>query len=331
MTPPIRKALHPLASLALALLGAASLVACGGSSSAGSSSDTATPAQRHAAADKRIAQATGPNSAARSARIDGTIGLNLKGFSNFEGPIDITVGGAYNLPDGEDVPELNLDVALGLNSGVFGGGIVVAGEKGYITLGSTGYKLPDAISQVLVAPAREAKNGLTKTGAMFYINPQDWQMKARVVGNEMVAGEPTVKITADVLVDVALNDLAKLFDFLTLIHVTEAVGLPTKLTPKMKAAFLLSVKDVKGAVWVGENDHVLRKAHITGKLVVAKENRETLLGTKGGSLDATINISEVGEPHEISAPTQLDPYANLQLSLRALAEAAGIKAKKDGQ
>ena len=290
-----------------------------------------TPAQSHAEADKIIAQATGANEAARSARIDGTIGLNLKGFSNFHGPIDITVDGAYNLPDGEDVPELNLDVALGLNSGVFGGGIVVAGEKGYITLGSTGYKLPDSISKVLVAPAREAKNGLTKTGAMFHINPQDWQTKARVIGNETIAGEPTVKITADVLVDVALNDLAKLFDFLTLIHVTEAVGLPTKLTPRMKGAFLASVRDVKGVVWVGRDDHVLRKAHITGKLVVAKRNRKALLGTRGGSLDATINISQVGDPQKISAPTQLDPYANLQLSLKALAEAAGIKARKDAR
>jgi hypothetical protein len=319
------KALVPLA-LGLLALGTAG---CGGGDS--SSGESSSPAERHAAAEKIIAQATGPNPAARAARIDGTIGLDVKGFKNFEGPIEITVNGFYNLPDGEEVPELNLDVALGLNGGIFGGGIVVAGEKGYITLGSTGYKLPDAISKVLVAPAREAKNGLTKTGAMFYINPQDWQTKARVIGEETVAGEPTVKLTADVLVDVALNDLAKLFDFLTLIHVTEAVGLPTKITPKMKAAFLLSVRNVKAVVWVGRDDHVLRKAHVTGKLVVAKENRKTLLGTRSGTLDATVNISRVGESHEISAPTQLDPYADLQLSLAALAESAGIKAEKDAR
>ena len=214
---------------------------------------------------------------------------------------------------------------------MFGGAIVVAGEKGYIKLGDTGYKLPDSISKVLVAPAREAKNGLTKTGAMFYINPQDWQMNARIIGEETVAGEPTVKMTADVLLNVALSDLAKLFDFLTLIHVTQAVGLPTEITPKMRAAFLRSVKDVNAVVWMGKDDHVLRKVHVTGKLVVAKENRKTLLGARSGTLDATVNISEVGDPHEISAPTQLDPYADLQLSLAALAEAAGIKADEDAR
>lgn len=315
-------------SLALGVVGAASLIACGGSSSSSSSAGE-TPAQRHAAAERIIAQATGPNEAARSARIDGTIGLNVKGFMNFEGPIEITVNGFYNLPDGEDVPELDLDVALGLNSGIFGGGIVVAGEQGYITLGSTGYKLPDSISKVLVAPAREAKNGLTKTGAMFHINPQDWQMNARVIGEEEIAGEPTVKLTADVLLNVALSDLAKLFDFLTLIHVTEAVGLPTEITPKMRAAFLRSVKDVDAVVWVGKDDHVLRQVRVTGRLEVAKKHRKTLLGARSGTLDAKINISEVGDPQEISAPTQLDPYANLQLSLKALAEAAGVKVDED--
>ena len=44
-----------------------------------------------------------------------------------------------------------------------------------------------------------------------------------------------------------------------------------------------------------------------------------------------MNISEVGDPQEISAPTQLGRYADLQLSLEALAEAAGVKAEKDGR
>ena len=322
------KVLAPVASLALGLL-AAGLVACGGSSSSSSSSQT--PAQRHAAADKIIEQAAGVNPAAQSGRIDGTIRLNVNGFGRFEGPIDINANGVYNLPDGEDVPELDLDVSLGLDSGVLGGAIVVAGEQGYIKLGSTGYKLPAAISEVLVAPAREAKNGLTKTAAMFYINPQDWQMNARVLGEEEVAGEPTVKLTADILVNVALSDLAKLVDFLTLIHVTQALGLPTEITPKMRAAFLRSVKDVSGVVWVGKDDHVLRKARVTGKMVVSKRDRKTLLGLRGGTLDATVNVSEVGDPQEISAPTRLGRYADLQLSLAALAEAAGVKADEAGR
>lgn len=302
----------------LALLGTAALAACGGSSTTSSS-----PAERHAAAEKIIAQATGVNEAARSGRIDGSVLLEVKGIPRFRGPIELTANGVFNLPDGADVPELDLDVGVSLNSGVLGGAIVVADDTGYIKLGNAGYKLPASISKSLVAPAREAKNGLTKTGAMFYINPQNWQMNARVVGEESIAGEATEKITADVLVNVALSDLSKLLDFLTKIGVPQALGLPTKLTPKMRAAFLRSVTDVNGVVWVGKDDHVLRKAHVTGRMVVAKADRKVLLGATSGKLDATVNISQVGEPQKISAPTQIDSYADLRLSLDALAEAAG--------
>ena len=302
----------------LALLSTAALAACGESST-----KTSSPAASHAAAEKIIAQATGVNEAARSGRIDGSVLLEVKGVPRFAGPIELTANGVYNLPDGEDVPELDLDVGVSLNGGVLGGAIVVAGETAYIKLGNAGYKLPASISKTLIAPAREAKNGLTKTGAMFYINPQDWQMNARIIGEESIAGEPTQKITADVLVNVALSDLSKLLDFLTQIGVPQALGLPTELTPKMRAAFLRSVTGVHGVVWIGKDDHVLRKAHVTGTMVVAKEDRKLLLGATSGRLEATLNISQVGEPHKISAPTQIDSYADLRLSLDALAEAAG--------
>lgn len=302
----------------LALLGAAALAACGESSNKASS-----PAESHKAAEKIIAQAVGPNEAARSGRIDGSVLIEVKGVPRFKTPIELTANGVYNLPAGEDVPELDFDVGVSMNDGVLGGAIVVNDETGYIKLGNAGYQLPADISKSLVAPAREAKNGLTKTGAMFYINPQDWQMNARVIGEENIAGEPTEKITADVLVNVALNDLSKLLDFLTKIGVPQALGLPTKLTPKMKAAFLRSVTDVNGVVWIGKDDHVLRKAHVTGEMVVAKEDQKTLLGATSGKLEATLNISQVGEPQKISAPKQIDRYADLRLSLDALAEAAG--------
>ena len=323
MTAKIRlTAVVPLAVLALGSL-AAALSGCGAVSDA--ASDTSSPAARHAAAEKIIAQAIGVNPQARSGRIDGSIRGEVKGVPRFAGPIEATASGVYNLPEGASVPDLDIDVSLAMNGGIIGGGIVVADGKGYIKLGDTGYKLPDAISKVFVAPAHKARNGLTKTGAMFYNNPQDWQRNAEVIGEESVAGVSTQKITAEVLVDRVAADMARLVRFLTLIHVPQALGLPTELTPQMQAAFVRSVTDVKGEVWMGTDDHVLRKAHVTGAMVVAKRDRKLLLGATSGNLDATLNISEVGKPQTISAPTQLGRYADLQLALKALAEAVDAR------
>jgi hypothetical protein len=308
------------AALLAALLGTATLAACG-SSSSGSGGASGSPAASHAAAQKLIAQAIATNPKASSGRIDGTIDLKIKGVPRFKGTTEVTADGAYNLPDGASVPDFTVDVGLTLAGGGIGGTLLLADSKGYIKLGDTGYKLPDSISQRIVAPAADADNGLTKTAAMFYINPQNWQKDAHLVGSGTVAGESVQEITAEIRPDRFFADIARLTHLLTLLHVTQATGLPTALGPKVRDALVRSVTVAKGEVWIGTSDHVLRKAHLTGTIAVAKRDRKLLAGVTGGTLDATINVSDVGDPQTISAPTQLGSYSALQLSLSALGEA----------
>ncbi|HEX4363432.1 MAG TPA: hypothetical protein VHZ75_02715 [Solirubrobacteraceae bacterium] len=314
------------AAVLVALLGTTALAACGGSSS-GSGGASGDPAASHAAAQKLIAQAIATNPKASSGRIDGTIDLKIKGVPRFKGTTEVTADGAYNLPDGASVPDFTVDVGLTLAGGGIGGTLLLADSKGYIKLGETGYKLPDSISQKIVAPAANADNGLTKTAAMFYINPQNWQEDAHLVGSGTVAGESVQEITAKIRPDRFFADIARLTHLLTLLHVTQATGLPTVLGPKVRAALVRSVTVAKGEVWIGTSDHVLRKAHLTGTIVVAKRDRKLLAGVTGGALDATINVSDVGDPQTITAPTQLGSYSALQLSLSALGEAVRKQAR----
>ncbi|MGH2898535.1 MAG: hypothetical protein ACRDMZ_07660 [Solirubrobacteraceae bacterium] len=303
------------------------LAACGDSSPDSGGAPAADPAASHAAADKLIAQAVAANPKARSARIDGTIDVVVKGVPRFEGAIQLSANGAYDLPDGKDVPDLDIDVGLSLDGQALGGAIVVAGGTGYVKLGNAGYKLPARISKALVELAPAAKNGLTKTAAMFYINPQDWQTNAQLLGDADVAGESTQHIKADIRPGRFFLDMSRLVRFLTMIRVTQALGLPEDLGPKLRAALERSVTVAGGEVWIGTDDHVLRRAHAVGRLEVAAKDRKTLLGMTSATLDATVNISEVGDDHAISAPKQLDSYSSLQLSLDALGEAARRRGK----
>ncbi len=305
----------------IVLVGAVTLAACGssGSGSGGGSGDG--PAARHAAAEKLIAQAIAPNPKARSARIDATIDIEIKGVPRFAGTTAVTAGGVYDLPDGAEVPDLDVDVGLVLDDHAIGGALVLADRKGFVKLGNTGYRLPDAISQKIVAPAPAARNGLTKTAAMFSINPQDWQRDARLVGEQDVAGESTQHITAEIRPDRFFGDIARLTRLLTLLRVTQAVGLPTALGPKVRAALVRSVTVARGEVWIGSQDKVLRKATLEGRIEVAPRDRKLLGGVTGATLEAVVTVSEVGEPHAVSAPRQLGSYSALQLSLDALGEA----------
>jgi hypothetical protein len=309
-----------------AVLAATTLAACGGDSS--SSGKAGKPGDSRAAADKLIEQAVAANDKAASASIDGTIDITVKGVPRFKEPIQVTASGDYNLPDGADVPDFNVDVGLGLNGGTIGGGLVLADGKGFITLGDTGYPLPAKLSEKIAKPAPAAKNGLTKTAAMFYINPQDWQKNAMLVGDARVAGEDTDHLKADIRPDKFFADIARLVNVLTALHVTQAVALPEHLTAPARAALVRSTTLAKGEVWIGKSDHVLRKATLQGAIKVARKDRRVLGGVTGGTLKATVNVTEVGTQHKISAPKQLGSYSALQLSLNALGEFARREAGK---
>jgi len=305
-----------MAVTALVLLGGSSLVACGESSSASSE----TPSERRAAAREIIKQAHAVNPKASSARISLTADLRINGIEKLEGPIEITANGRYNLAEGETVPDVDFDVGVSVKDRALGGGLVLAGGTAYVKLGTVGYKIPDEITRTLMAPAADADNGLTKTAAMFHVNPQDWQRGAQLTGTSTVAGERVDVLEAGIRADRAFLDLDRFVRFLARLGVTKALGLPGQIGPELRAALVRSVTMARGKVWIGSDDHVLRKAQLVGRGVVAPSDRKLLYGATGATLAANLSITDVGVPQQISAPKQLDSYDSLQLALSALGE-----------
>jgi hypothetical protein len=309
--------------LIAALVAALTLSACGGSDSGGGGAGK--PSAGDKAQDRKdmarlVKQGFGPNEKARSGRLDGTIDLEVKGVPRYKGPIEITASGGYELPGGADVPDMNIDVGLVLNDHAIGGELVLAGGDAFIQLGSTGYKLPAPITAKITAPAAALDNGLAKTAGMFFIRPDRWQKNGRIVGDEDVDGVATEHATAGIRSGAFFEDVARLVRTLTLLRVTEAVGLPEKVTPAQRAALARSVASATGDVYLGKDDHVLRKAHIEGTLRVASKDRKVLGGMTSAKLVGDVKISEVSKPQNIHAPKQLGSYADLQLSLDALGE-----------
>jgi hypothetical protein len=309
------------------LLAALTLSACGGSDS--DDGDGGGGAGKPSASDKAkdrkdmarlIKQAFGPNEKARSGKLDGTIDLEVKGVPRYKGPIEVTASGGFDLPDGADVPDFRMDVGLVLNDHAIGGQLVLVDPDAFIQLGNTGYKLPAPITSKIHAPARALDNGLAKTAGMFFIRPDRWQRNGKIVGIEDVAGVETEHATAEIRPGRFFEDVARLVRLLTSLRVTEAVGIPQAVTPAQRAALGRSVTSATGEVWVGKKDHVLRKAHLQGALRVAKKDRKVLGGMTSATLDASVNITEIGTPQEIKGPPRLGVYDELQLALDALGE-----------
>jgi hypothetical protein len=309
---------RPKVAVLTALLIATTLAACGGSDNGDSAKSGAAA---HAAADKLISQAIATNPAADSARISGTVDVDiLGGRQPLTGPTQITADGTYNLPSGASVPDLDIDVGLKHADQALGGAIVLSDKTGYIRLGPTGYKLPSSIASKLVEPAETAENGLTKTGAMFFINPHDWQTNAQLLGETKLNGETVQHIKADVNAKAFFQDLSRIVRLLRRLNITQALGLPNSLGPKQISALARSVTSASGEAWIGKNDHVLRRIRARGAMVVASKDRKLLFGIRRAKLDAALDISEIGDKQTIAAPKQVNSYSSLQLALDALGE-----------
>lgn len=313
---------HRTLLVLVALITALTLAACGedSSSSGGAAKSAGDKAQDRKDMARLIKQAAGPNEEARSGQVDATVDVEVKGVPRYTGPIQVTASGAFELADGADVPDVDLDVGLMLNDKAIGGSVVIADSTSFIKLGTTGYRLPGDINTKIIAPAAKLDNGLIKSAGMLYIRPDRWQKDGRIVGLEDIDGVETEHAVAQIKADLFFEDVSRLVRLLTLLRVTEAVGLPTAIGPQARAALVRSVKSAKGDIYVGKEDHVVRKATLKGSLRVAKKDQKVLGGLKSATLAADINISRVGEPQDISAPKQLGSYANLQLALDALGE-----------
>jgi hypothetical protein len=315
---------RPVVALATLLLSATALSACGGAIAASDESAGVTAADSRAAADRIIEQAVGDNPQARSGRISGRVDVDIDigGLPLLDGQTQITADGVYALRDGASVPDLDIDVGLIHNEHALGGAIVLDHRTGYVKLGRAGYKVPDDITHALSEPAVAARNGLTKLGAMFYINPQDWQRDARLVGETTIAGETVQHIKADISPQAFFLDVSRMVRALSRLRVPQALGLPTALGPKLRAALARAVTVAEGEAWIGKDDHVLRKARAHGKLVVAEQDRDLLYGLRKASISANLDVSEVGKAQKITVPSALDSYSSLQLALSVLADAA---------
>lgn len=309
------------------LVAALSLAACGGgdssSSGSGEKGESAADAAANAKAVKKLAkQAFGTNEKARSAALNATIDIDVKGVPRWKDPIQISLDGAYELAAGEDVPDFKLEAGLLLRDQAYGGAILLNDRKAYIQVGTTGYLQSDAISTSIAAPAPKYDNGMTKTAGMFFINPNSWRKNTKIIGDADTAGEPTTHVTADIRADRFFRDMAKLIDLLTRLRITEISGLPTVITSKQQAALVRSVKSAKANVYFGKTDHVLRKATLVGNLVVAQKDRKLLGGMRSAKAVADFNLTEVGESQaeNIKVPSDLGSDADLQLTLDALQE-----------
>ena len=294
------------------------LLSCGGG---GEDDDDGATRSGAGAADavRLVREAAGPNRAARSGRIDGRAQIVLEGVPAFAEPFSASVRGPFSYRTGASLPDYELELGVGDN----GVGLTALRGRSWVSLGSTGFRLPGEIRRRLVRRSSRGENGLTRTLEQFGIAPWRWETDQRIAGRTQIDGVEVVHITTGFTAGRILEDANTLLGLLSSLGLTRATGLPDRISREARRTVVRSVTLKKGASWIGVRDKVLRRSAFTMKFTVAKPDRARIGGISGGTVTGELNISEVGRPQRISAPAATGSFSDFQLGVDAVGDARG--------
>ena len=237
-----RRAAVCVAACAAAL----ALPACGGDSTAPERGDAAKPAFDP---DRLVEQAAGPNRAARTGRIDAKATFALRGVPAGYREFSAGVSGPYRYRKDASLPDYDLEVG----ARDYGVQLTSVGGRSYVSLGSTGYKLPADVRRRLVRSAAKGRNGLTRTLEQFGIAPWRWETDRVAAGTARLDGVEVRHVTTGANVGRILRDANTLLGFMRSLGITRAIGLPHGDRPAGAAGDRPLGEDVHRRV-VGRNE-----------------------------------------------------------------------------
>lgn len=287
---------HVLAALVCLALCGWLLAACGGDD------ETET-----ASAQELLEQTFGSGaSAIENGRLDVDFQLDPKGLLALGGPIKLSLEGPFAAPDAGQLPHVDMDFAATLGGTVFDGTVLSTGRAAFVRLDGTDYKVDrefvTKLREGLADVAASKQPGLKALG----IDPLRWVSRARVRGEESVAGVDTTRISGDVAVARLLEDIDRLL--------TKAGGSGAGgglLSPATRQQIAAAVKTAKVDIWTGTEDRILRQLAV--RIAFAFDRGEKpIQGLDAGKINLRLRLSDVNETKlDVQAPAAARPLSEL--------------------
>ncbi|MGE0506502.1 MAG: hypothetical protein AB7F97_10415 [Solirubrobacterales bacterium] len=283
---------------ALALL----VSACGGGSDSGSSEDP----------QKVIDQAT--LEGVESGNLDLSLKVNAEGDEG--GNLDLSLSGPFQAGPKGELPEADLEVsAHGEAEGEqldFEGGATLLSDRAYIGYEGEEYEVDpttfgfvkSGFEQAQQESGGEAAGGKACQEAAAELEIGDFIDNLVNEGGVDVDGTATTEISGDLNLPGAIDQIIKLTENPACSSQLEMAGpLPLGELEKAKDELGKAVKKAHVAVFVGEDDQIVRKV----------ETQATLQPEEGGKveLDFELTLGEVNEEQSISAPSGAKPLEQL--------------------
>jgi len=199
-------------------------------------------------------------------------------FSSGSESAKFALSGAFQTGAVNDIPEFDVDVRISAAGQKVVGGFVSLGDKAaYFTQGDTGWRVPEAVWAPLSEAA--AAGGAQSQPLPFQVHPEAWVRDVKSEGTDEVAGVETDHVSATVNPKAVVKDIA------------QATGQNGAALPGADAVSD-AIKRAEFDVWVGSDDHLLRRA--SAEVAFA-----------GGELTFDLRLSDVNEAQKIEAPADV--------------------------
>lgn len=245
----------------------------------------------------------------RSAKVDLSVTVELKGIQQLRDPIRLRLTGPYQSAGEGKLPRVdwNLDVKAAGQS--FTAGFVSTGDNAFVNFQGADYEVgKESVAQINQQLAQARERGGERGLAQFGVNPRNWLVEAKDEGEQEVAGVETTHVSSALDVGRFLDDVNKL--------VSQAGNLPggqaaRQLTDAEKKQIEDVVGDPRFDLYVGKEDDVIRRLSADLTFDVPENRRQQLNGLTGGTFRFSIEFREVRKPQTVQAPSNARPISEL--------------------
>jgi hypothetical protein len=244
----------------------------------------------------------------------GKLDLAVNVGAGSQGTFAIKVSGPFESQGSGKLPKLDIDASLEGGGQSFQAGVTSTGDKGFVSYAGTDYAVPDSVFKQFKAGFEEsAKKAGSQTSnqslASLGIDPSKWLTNPKNEGDAKVGDTDTIKITGDVDVGKALDDVNTALQKIRSIGGAQASSLPDQLSDADKKQAEDAIKDLSVEIYTGKDDQILRRMVVAMKLAAQNQTADVKLD---------FQLLDLNEGQDINEPESTKPFSELASKLNGL-------------
>jgi hypothetical protein len=248
----------------------------------------------------------------RSADLKLEAEIELTGL--LEDPIRIEAEGPFRTNE-DMLPSADIELRIGSGGGgqTITSGVLTTGDRAFLKFQDVYYEQPP--EQVAATNRAIRRNGRgEQTLGQLGLDPRSWLVQAEDEGDAEVAGVDTNHVSGTLDVDTLMGDLNEFVSRSATTLGAEESAAP-RLTDEDIRELSEAVKDPSFDVYVGKEDHLIRRVSGRVEFEIPEASREGLGGLRGGTITFSVEMRDLNGDQEISAPARSRPLSKLTESL----------------